>query len=80
MTVRDPTPDAPTDLEQTITRTWFVGGIFVGFGLSPIAGLLVYALSGLFFDRSLSAVIVLMAAILSFALGLAYVALARELE
>ncbi len=69
-----------TEFTRTISRTWFVGGIFIGLGVAPVAGAVVYAISRLFFDTWLSTVVVLMAAVLSVALGLAYVALARELE
>lgn len=74
--------DAPSgvEIERTADRTWLVGGIFVGLGISPLAGFALYVLSRLFFDYWMAQIVLLAAALLSFALGLAYVALARSLE
>ncbi|MCU4741367.1 hypothetical protein OB955_11760 [Halobacteria archaeon AArc-m2/3/4] len=68
------------ELERTAGQTWFVGGIFLGLGAAPVVGLVVYAIARLFFTHSLAALLVLTGALLSFALGLTYVALARTLE
>ncbi len=76
-----PANDLSSDeIERTAGRTWFVGGIFVGFGASPVIAVAIFAIARLFFGSGIAAIIVVMAAVLSFAVGLAYVALARVLE
>ncbi|WP_207588229.1 hypothetical protein [Halomontanus rarus] len=68
------------EIERTAGQTWFVGGIFLGLGAAPMAGLVVYAIARLFFGYSLSLLLVSTGALLCFAVGLGYVALARTLE
>ncbi|WP_255169789.1 hypothetical protein [Natrononativus amylolyticus] len=74
--------DGPTgdELERTAGQAWFAGGLFVGFGAAPLVALVIYGIASRFFESSLAALVVLAAALVSFALGLAYIALARTLE
>ena len=68
------------DVERTAGQTWFAAGLFAGFGASPVIGVVLYAIGALFFGHWLAMWVVLVAALLSFGVGLAYIALARTLE
>lgn len=66
--------------ERDARRSRLVAGYLLGFGTGPLVGVAIYALASLFVESSLALVVVVAACIVSFGLGLFYVALARTLE